>query len=132
KDFAARAAENEVEIRAAAEALAALDVAAGLAEWAEETQATRPEIDESAALLADAARHPVVEQGVRREGQGCTPNDARLDAEGRSGPRLVVVTGPNMAGKSTYLRQIALLAVLAQAGSFVPARKLRLGVVDRV
>lgn len=132
KDFAARAAENEVEIRAAAEALAALDVAAGLAEWAEETQATRPEIDESAALLADAARHPVVEQGARREGQGFTPNDARLDAEGRSGPRLVVVTGPNMAGKSTYLRQIALLAVLAQAGSFVPARKLRLGVVDRV
>ena len=132
KDFAARAAENEVEIRAAAEALAALDVAAGLAEWAEEAQATRPEIDESTALLADAARHPVVEQGVRRDGQGFTPNDARLDAEGRSGPRLVVVTGPNMAGKSTYLRQIALLAVLAQAGSFVPARKLRLGVVDRV
>ncbi|WP_135212118.1 DNA mismatch repair protein MutS [Vitreimonas flagellata] len=132
KDFAVRAAENEAEIRAAAEALAALDVAAGLAEWAEETQATRPEIDESIALLADAARHPVVEQGVRREGQGFTPNDARLDAEGRSGPRLVVVTGPNMAGKSTYLRQIALLAVLAQAGSFVPARKLRLGVVDRV
>lgn len=132
KDFAARAAENEIEIRAAAEALAALDVAAGLAEWAEETQATRPEIDESTALLADAARHPVVEQGVRRDGQGFTPNDARLDAEGRSGPRLVVVTGPNMAGKSTYLRQIALLAVLAQAGSFVPARKLRLGIVDRV
>lgn len=132
KDFAARAAENEAEMRAAAEALAALDVAAGLAEWAEETQATRPEIDESTALLADAGRHPVVEQGVRRDGRGFTPNDARLDAEGRSGPRLVVVTGPNMAGKSTYLRQIALLAVLAQAGSFVPARKLRLGVVDRV
>jgi DNA mismatch repair protein MutS len=74
----------------------------------------------------------VVEQGVRREGQGFTPNDARLDAEGKSGPRLLMVTGPNMAGKSTYLRQLALLAVLAQAGSFVPAKKLRLGVVDRV
>ncbi|MBL8543754.1 MAG: DNA mismatch repair protein MutS [Hyphomonadaceae bacterium] len=132
KEFAARAAVNETAIRAAAEALAALDVAAGLAEWADETQAMRPVVDASSTLLAEGARHPVVEHAVRREGQGFTPNDARLDGEGRSGPRLLVVTGPNMAGKSTYLRQIALLAILAQAGSFVPARKLRLGVVDRV
>jgi DNA mismatch repair protein MutS len=132
KDFAARAAAIEAPIRAAAEALASLDVAAGVAEWAEETQATRPEIDETTALLAEGARHPVVEEGVRRDGQGFTPNDARLDAEGKSGPRLMVVTGPNMAGKSTYLRQIALLAILAQAGAYVPARKLRLGIVDRV
>ena len=132
KQFAERAAACERDIRAAAEALAALDVAAGLAQWADETEATRPEIDDTSALLAEGARHPVVEEGVRREAQGFTPNDARLDAEGRSGPRLLVVTGPNMAGKSTYLRQIALLAVLAQAGSYVPARKLRLGVVDRV
>jgi len=132
KEFAARAAANEGAIRAAAEALASLDVAAALAEWAEETHATRPDIDETTALLAEGARHPVVEHGVRREGQGFTPNDARLDAEGKSGPRLMVVTGPNMAGKSTYLRQIALLAVLAQSGAYVPARKLRLGVVDRV
>lgn len=132
RDFAARASACEGEIRAAAGALAALDVAAGLAEWAVEVRAVRPEVDDSAALLAEGARHPVVEEGVRREGQGFTPNDARLDAEGKSGPRLLVVTGPNMAGKSTYLRQIALLAVLAQAGSFVPARKFRLGVVDRV
>lgn len=132
KDFAALAAANEGPIRAAAEALAALDVAAGLAEWAEETLSVRPEIDETTALLTEAARHAVVEEGVRREGQGFTPNDARLDAEGKSGPRLLVVTGPNMAGKSTYLRQIALLAILAQTGSYVPARKLRLGVVDRV
>jgi DNA mismatch repair protein MutS len=132
KAFAAQAGACEAEIRAAAEALAALDVAAGLAEWAAETQATRPEIDDTFALLAEGARHPVVEEGVRREGQGFTPNDARLDADGRSGPRLLMVTGPNMAGKSTYLRQIALLAVLAQAGSYVPARKLRLGIVDRV
>ncbi len=132
KEFAARAAALETEIRAAAEALAILDVAAGLAEWAEEAQATRPQVDETTALLAEGARHPVVEDGVRREGQGFTPNHARLDAEGRSGPRLLVVTGPNMAGKSTYLRQIALLAVLAQAGAYVPAKKLRLGIVDRV
>ncbi|MBP6688622.1 MAG: DNA mismatch repair protein MutS [Hyphomonadaceae bacterium] len=132
KEFAARAAAIEAPIRAAAEALASLDVAAALAEWAEETQATRPEIDETSALLAEGARHPVVEQGVRRDGNGFTPNDARLDAGGKSGPRLIVVTGPNMAGKSTYLRQIALLSVLAQAGSYVPAKKLRLGIVDRV
>jgi DNA mismatch repair protein MutS len=132
KEFAARATANEGPIRAAAEALASLDVAAALAEWAEETQATRPEIDETSALLAEGARHPVVEEAVRRDGQGFTPNDARLDAEARSGPRLMVVTGPNMAGKSTYLRQIALLAVLAQAGAYVPAKKLRLGIVDRV
>jgi len=132
KEFASRAAAIEAPIRAAAEALASLDVAAGMAEWAEETQATRPEIDETSALLAEGARHPVVEEGVRRDGNGFTPNDARLDAEGKSGPRLMVVTGPNMAGKSTYLRQIALLAVLAQAGAYVPARKLRLGIVDRV
>jgi DNA mismatch repair protein MutS len=132
KDFASRAAACEAEIRAAAAALAALDVAAALAHWADEADATRPEIDESTALLAEGARHPVVEAGVRRDGQGFTPNDVRLDAEGRSGPRLLVVTGPNMAGKSTYLRQIALLAVLAQAGAYVPARRLRLGIVDRV
>lgn len=132
KEFAARAAANETAIRAAADALAALDVAAGLAEWADETQGMRPEVDASSTLLAEGARHPVVEHAVRREGQGFTPNDARLDGEGQSGPRLLVVTGPNMAGKSTYLRQIALLAILAQAGSYVPARKLRLGVVDRV
>jgi DNA mismatch repair protein MutS len=132
RQFAAQATANESQIRAAAEALAALDVAAGVAQWAEETSATRPEIDDTTALLAEGGRHPVVEEGVRREGLGFTPNDCRLDAEGRSGPRLMVVTGPNMAGKSTYLRQIALLAVLAQAGSFVPAKKLRLGMVDRV
>ncbi|MGE3929341.1 MAG: DNA mismatch repair protein MutS [Hyphomonadaceae bacterium] len=132
RDFAARAAANETAIRAAAEALAALDVAAGLAQWAEETDATRPEIDDSVALIAEAARHPVVEDAVRTQGQGFTPNDVRLDGEGQAGARLLVVTGPNMAGKSTYLRQTALLAVLAQAGSFVPAKRLRLGIVDRV
>jgi DNA mismatch repair protein MutS len=132
RDFAAAAAAAESEIRAAADALGALDVAAGLAEWAAETSAARPEIDHSTALIGEAARHAVVEEGVRREGRGFTPNDVRLDADGKAGPRLLFVTGPNMAGKSTYLRQIALLAILAQAGSYVPARKLRLGVVDRI
>ncbi|HEX8233479.1 MAG TPA: DNA mismatch repair protein MutS [Caulobacteraceae bacterium] len=120
------------EIQAAAEALARLDVAAGLAEWAEEAQAVRPEVDESLAFEAEAARHPVVEAAVKRAGEPFTPNDCRLDGAGGSAARLAIVTGPNMAGKSTYLRQNALLAVLAQAGCFVPARRLRLGVVDRL
>ena len=119
-------------IQGAAEALARLDVAAALAEWAEDAQAVRPEIDRSLCFDAEAARHPVVEAAVRRAGEPFTPNDCRLDGAGAAGARLAIVTGPNMAGKSTYLRQNALLAILAQAGSFVPARRLKLGVVDRL
>ena len=120
------------DILAAAEAMATLDVSAALAEWAEDVQATRPEVDRSLVFEAEAARHPVVEAAVRRAGDPFTPNDCKLDGSGATVARLAIVTGPNMAGKSTYLRQNALLAILAQAGSFVPARRLRLGVVDRL
>ncbi len=119
-------------IQAAAEGAARLDVAAGLAEWADDVGGTRPILDRSTAFEAEAARHPVVEAAVKRTGQPFTPNDCRLDGAGAVGPRLALVTGPNMAGKSTFLRQNALLAVLAQAGCYVPARRLRLGVVDRL
>ena len=119
-------------IQAAARALASLDVACALAEWAQEVGAVRPHVDASCAFEAEGARHPVVEAAVRRAGDPYTANDCRLDGEGEGCPRLAIVTGPNMAGKSTFLRQNALLVVLAQAGSFVPARSLRLGVVDRL
>ncbi|HEY1752341.1 MAG TPA: DNA mismatch repair protein MutS [Caulobacteraceae bacterium] len=119
-------------IQAAAGALAALDVAAALAEWAEEAGACRPRVDRSQAFEVEAARHPVVEAAVKRAGDPFTPNDCRLDAAGEAGARLSIVTGPNMAGKSTFLRQNALMAILAQAGSFVPAASFRLGVVDRL
>ena len=119
-------------IQAAAQAAARLDVAAALAEWADDVGATRPIVDRSTAFEAEAARHPVVEAAVRRAGEAFTPNDCRLDGTGVGGPRLSLVTGPNMAGKSTFLRQNALLAVLAQSGCFVPAKRLRLGVVDRL
>jgi DNA mismatch repair protein MutS len=119
-------------IQAAAEGAARLDVAAGLAEWADDVGGTRPILDRSTAFEAEAARHPVVEAAVKRTGQPFTPNDCRLDGAGAVGPRLALVTGPNMAGKSTFLRQNALLAVLAQAGCYVPAKRLRLGVVDRL
>jgi DNA mismatch repair protein MutS len=130
--FRERCRELAGPIQAAAEALARLDVASALAEWAEESEATRPEIDASRRFCVEGGRHPVVEAAVRREGEAFTPNDCSLDGAGDGLARVAIVTGPNMAGKSTFLRQNALLTVLAQAGSFVPARKMALGVVDRL
>ncbi|MBN8551428.1 MAG: DNA mismatch repair protein MutS [Caulobacterales bacterium] len=119
-------------LRAKAEALAELDVAAALAEWAEEARCVRPVIDRSAVFEVQAGRHPVVEAAVTLAGEPFTPNACSLDGAGEASKRLMIVTGPNMAGKSTFLRQNALLAVLAQSGCFVPAASMRLGVVDRL
>ncbi|WP_298127906.1 DNA mismatch repair protein MutS [Brevundimonas sp.] len=119
-------------LQALAEAVAALDVAAALAEWAEEAGAVRPVVDGSTGFCVEAGRHPVVEAAVRRAGDPYAPNDCQLDGEATEGPRIALVTGPNMAGKSTFLRQNAILVILAQAGAFVPARSMRLGVVDRL
>jgi DNA mismatch repair protein MutS len=119
-------------LSAAADALARIDVAAGVAEWAEETGAVRPELVDAPVFEAEGARHPVVAGALRAAGQGFTANDCRLDARGEAAPRLTLVTGPNMAGKSTFLRQNALLAILAQAGCHVPARRLRMGLCDRI
>ena len=120
------------ELVAVADGLARLDVAAANAEWATDLSATRPEIADAPVFEAEGARHPVVEAALRAQGQGFTANDCRLDARGSSGPRLTLITGPNMAGKSTFLRQNVLLAILAQAGCYVPARKFRLGLADRI
>lgn len=119
-------------LQAVAEALAELDAHAALAEWAQEVGATRPIVDDTLTFCVEAGRHPVVEAAVKAGGDPYTPNNARLDGSGQDGSRLAIVTGPNMAGKSTFLRQNALLVILAQAGSFVPARSMRLGVVDRL
>ncbi|WP_395649524.1 DNA mismatch repair protein MutS [Brevundimonas sp.] len=122
-------------LQAVADALADLDATAALAEWAQEVGGVRPIVDDSRAFEVQAARHPVVEAAVKKAGDPFTPNDCRLDGAplpGSGCPRLSIVTGPNMAGKSTFLRQNALMVVLAQAGSFVPARSMRLGVVDRL
>jgi DNA mismatch repair protein MutS len=132
QQFADQVATLEPALRGAGAGAAVMDVAAGLAAWAEDAQATRPEVDQSGVLIAEGVRHLVVEQALKATGRGFTPNDVRLDAEGSAGPRLLLVTGPNMGGKSTFLRQTALLAILAQMGSFVPARRVRLGVCDRV
>ncbi|HXV23841.1 MAG TPA: DNA mismatch repair protein MutS [Alphaproteobacteria bacterium] len=116
-------------IAAAAEALAALDLAAGLAELAVERRWSRPLVDRSLAFHVEGGRHPVVETALEATGSGpFAPNDCDL-AEDR---RLWLLTGPNMAGKSTFLRQNALIAILAQTGSFVPAAAAHIGVVDRL
>ncbi len=106
--------------------VAAADTLASLAEVAARNGYTRPEVGDGSALEIEAGRHPVVERVMPRE--AFIPNDVRLDAE----HQIMIVTGPNMAGKSTVLRQVALLVLLAQAGSFVPARAARIGVVDRL
>jgi len=130
--FCARvSAESETLARVAA-AIAAIDVAAGNAVWADETGAVRPVIDTAPVFEAKGLRHPVVEAALRREGKGFTANDLSLDAGVKVAPRFLLVTGPNMAGKSTYLRQSALAVILAQAGCFVPAVSMRLGLADRV
>jgi DNA mismatch repair protein MutS len=121
-------------IRAVADALAALDVAAGLAALAETESYCRPVVDDTLAFAIEGGRHPVVEQALRANQQaGFIANDSDLGpAQGQSAGRIWLVTGPNMAGKSTFLRQNALIAILAQIGSFVPARAAHLGVVDRL
>ena len=124
-------------IRAAAGALAAIDVACALGEVAAARAWNRPVVDDSLAFAIQGGRHPVVEAALRARGKGFVANDCDLTgvaARGaaKGGGRIAVVTGPNMAGKSTFLRQNALIALLAQMGSFVPAAAARIGVVDRL
>jgi DNA mismatch repair protein MutS len=119
-------------LSAAAHALAELDTATANAEWASEIDGVRPGFSPSPVFEAEGLRHPVVEAALRKQGDGFTANDLVLDASGETAPRLGLVTGPNMAGKSTYLRQACLAVILAQAGLYVPARKLTLGIADRV
>jgi DNA mismatch repair protein MutS len=105
-------------------------VYASLAEVAHRHDWVRPEVDDSLALELVEARHPVVER-LMPSGERFVPNDVALSAD-KDGERLLVITGPNMAGKSTLMRTVAVACVLAQAGAFVPARRARIGVVDRV
>src|SRR5580692_9535949 len=114
-------------IKEAADALAVVDVAAALASLAVERDYVRPEVDDSLAFAITGGRHPVVEQALGNDGGPFVANDCDLSAG-----RIWLITGPNMAGKSTFLRQNALIAVLAQMGSFVPARAAHIGAVDRL
>jgi DNA mismatch repair protein MutS len=120
---------EEAALGGVSAALAELDHHAGLAELALEENYVRPKVNDRLGFLVEEGRHPMVEQNLRRgDGASFVGNDCRLG----EGTRLLLVTGPNMAGKSTFLRQNALIVVLAQSGSFVPAKAAEIGVVDRL
>src|SRR5262249_28329340 len=110
-----------------AEVLATLDVLAGLAELSASRQYCRPELTEEPILEVEDGRHPVLDQTLPPG--TFVPNHIRMGAEAGM---VLLITGPNMAGKSVYIRQVALLTLLAQIGSFVPARRARVGLADRI
>ncbi|MEE1655590.1 DNA mismatch repair protein MutS [Microvirga sp. CF3062] len=118
------------EIAAAAEAIAVIDVTAALADLAMRLDWTRPMVDTGLAFTIKGGRHPVVEAALKREGVPFIANGS--DLSGKDAGHILLITGPNMGGKSTYLRQNALIVVLAQMGSYVPAKEAHIGIVDRL
>ena len=116
------------EIGSRARAIATLDMVSALAQLASENNYTRPKLDDSLTFDLKGARHPVVETALKKSHESFVPNDCTLNPD----DHLWLLTGPNMAGKSTYLRQNALIAILAQTGSFVPAASAHIGIIDRV
>ena len=127
-ELTALAVKASPNITATAEAIARIDVAASHAERAAEGGWTLPQLTDEACLEIDAGRHPVVENALRETGERFIANDLALGPSNR----LWLITGPNMGGKSTFLRQTALISVLAQAGCFVPAARAKVGIVDRL
>jgi len=126
-EAAQRAIMNSLFLGAVAATVAEIDVLSALAETAARNGYVRPKVDDGQRIVIRDGRHAVVERAL---GEGrFVPNDTDLDCDDA---QIVVLTGPNMAGKSTYLRQVALIVLLAQAGSFVPAASAQVGVVDRV
>jgi DNA mismatch repair protein MutS len=124
-------AGDQARLRGTAAALAQLDVWLALAEVAAARGYTRPQLSDESMLEIRGGRHPIVEATL--DGVEFTSNDLSLTSvEEADGPRAILLTGPNMAGKSTYLRQVALITLLAQSGSFVPAEHARVGLVDRI
>jgi len=113
------------DIQKTSEYLATLDVLLSFKEAASSYRYVRPEIDSSDEVIIEEGRHPVLEHLVEK---GYVPNDTTMNSE----EKIHIITGPNMAGKSTYLRQVGLIVLLAQAGSFVPAKKAKIGLVDRI
>jgi DNA mismatch repair protein MutS len=121
------------DLRSAAHAFAQLDVATALAKLAADENYTRPEVDTSLGFAIEGGRHPVVEQALKRDGQPFIANACDLSpGPNQSSGQIWLLTGPNMAGKSTFLRQNALIALMAQIGSFVPASRARIGTIDRL
>ncbi|HET9717149.1 MAG TPA: DNA mismatch repair protein MutS [Pseudolabrys sp.] len=131
--LAADVIKQRDNIKECADGLARLDVASALAHLAAEHNYARPNVDDSHAFIVTAGRHAVVEQALARGGSPFISNDCDLSPpSGAHAGRIWLLTGPNMAGKSTFLRQNALIAILAQMGSFVPAKSARIGIIDRL
>lgn len=126
-DIRKKISEHIVEIQSTSKAIAEADVLASFAVTAAKLGYVRPEVDDSYTIEIEKGRHPVIEQ-AGMEGLFVS-NDTYLDNDGSS---MLIITGPNMAGKSTYMRQTALIVLMAQCGSFVPAEKAKIGVVDRI
>ncbi|MBU3028816.1 DNA mismatch repair protein MutS [Paracoccus marinaquae] len=122
--------DRAAQIGQAARALAEIDLAGGFADIATGEGWSRPRVDDSRAFMIEGGRHPVVERALKRKSESFVANDCDLTA-GET-PAIWLLTGPNMAGKSTFLRQNALIAVLAQAGAFVPARRAHIGMVSQL
>lgn len=117
-------------IRTTASVLATLDAALSLAEVSESQDYVRPEVNESPLIEIKEGRHPVIEGSTKATGtEGFVPNDIRIDS---TDDQIHIITGPNMAGKSTFMRQVALIVLMAQIGSYVPAKSASIGVVDRI
>ena len=132
--------EHADALKETAAAMAEIDVLIGWSTLAREWDYCKPQLDHTDICLIDQGRHPVVEQMMREQRLGLAgthafvPNDCRLSSSGKTedAPQIALITGPNMAGKSTYIRQVALIVLMAQSGSWVPARACQLGVVDRI
>ena len=127
QELQATVARETRRLQSMARIIAALDVLASFATVAQRHSYVRPEVDEGEVIDIKGGRHPILERSG--EGRSFIPNDTYLD---RGAQRVLILTGPNMAGKSTYLRQVALIVLLGQLGSFVPAERARIGVVDRI
>ena len=128
-DIRSSIAAKAVRLRRTASAVAQLDVLAAFAKLAADRGYARPEFNEAGELMLVAARHPVIEELLRHKGERFVPNDLYFEPRRQ---QLLLITGPNMGGKSTYLRQAALIILMAQMGCFVPARQAKLPITDRI
>ena len=122
-----RVSDETPRLQKTASAIAIIDILGSMAEIADRYDYARPIVDEEDEIMIRDGRHPILERAGLSE--RFVPNDTQMDTQAH---QLLIITGPNMAGKSTYLRQVALIILMAQMGSFVPAREAKIGVVDRV